>query len=397
MKGGLNITAVDKSPDKPMGTSSKDDRVTVVGDNILALPDVDINSSTDEELTKKSPKPLPRNLKQSTPDEKRANSTFASLSTPVHQKKTIITRNSAALNSLRQGRKLLTDKEREGKSSVEVIDMIANAMSKVNVEAKTGQRILMSLAANQKKKLKGDSPSHGYKNMPHVNKALEKVSQNKKGNEDQITNIKHSTETVIPKDEKKVLIQNKVVHDNDNVDSDTDYQNLGLASKVEYLHLDVKSQASDDIDNDIDEDLNSVSGPLGLLNRANPSESNDEIMSRLLRFSGQGKDNTLKNENAHQTIRRNKSSGPLVDLVVNKRGVGSLTTSHLISPLSQPGAISLNITSNTNESDNASNIFPPKQTSKSVESGLDNPKPESEPTNQSGGLYGLWSFFGKLT
>ena len=394
----MNITAVDKSPNKPLESSLEDDHVTVVNDNILNLPDVDIDSSTDKELAKKRPKPLPRNLKQSTPDEKRSNSAFASLSTPVHQKRTIITRNSAALNSLRQGRKLLTDKERAGKSSVEVIDMIANAMSKVNVEAKTGQRILMSLAANQKKKHKSDSPSHGYKNMPHVNKALEKVAQNKKGNEDQITSNKYSTETVIPKDEKKVLIQNKLAYDNDTVDSDTDYQNLSLASKVEYLHLDVKSQASDDIDNDIDEDLNSVSGPLGLLNRANPSESNDEIMGRLLRFSGQGKDNTLKNENAHRTLSRNKSNGSLVDLVANKRGIGSLTTtSHLISPLSQPGAISLNTTSNTNETDNTSNISPPKQTSKSVESGLDNPKPESEPNNQSGGLYGLLSFFGKLT
>ena len=396
MKGGLNITAVDKSPGKLLGSSLEDDHVTVVNDNIITLPDIDIDSSTDEESTTKITKPLPRNLKQSTPDEKQTNSAFASLNTPIHQKRTIITRNSAALTSLRQGRKLLTDKEREGKSSVEVIDMIANAMRKVNVEAKTGQRILMSLAANQRKKHKGDSPSHGYKNMPHVNKALEKVSQNKNGN-DQRTNTKYSAETVIPKDQEKVIVQNKT-YDNDNVVSDTDYHNLGLASKVEYLHLDVKSQASDDIDNDIDEDLNSVSGPLGLLNRANPSESNDEIMGRLLRFSGQAKDNTLKNENAHQTLRRNKSSGSLVDLVVNKRGIGSLTTKpHLISPLSQPGAISLNTTSNSNEADNTSNIFPPKQTSKSVESGLDNPKPEAEPNNQSGGLYGLFSFFGKLT
>ena len=145
VRGGLNISENENSPtpkvEKPLNTSLDDDRSTVVDeDKTLPTAGTAVEGSTDGDIIS-PPKIKPQ--KQNAHEE--GKSLFNNLNTPIKTKRTIITRNSSALNSLRRGRKMLQGNGGESKSKSEVIDMIASAMSKVNVEKQTGNRILASL------------------------------------------------------------------------------------------------------------------------------------------------------------------------------------------------------------------------------------------------------------
>uniref|UniRef100_T2M3I9 Trafficking kinesin-binding protein 1 n=1 Tax=Hydra vulgaris TaxID=6087 RepID=T2M3I9_HYDVU len=147
----------------------------------------------------------------------------------THNKRTIITRTSNALTSLRQGRMLLKDETNSDKSKSEVIGMIANAISKVNVEAKTGRRILQSISESPKSQVV--SPRSDYKDMPNVSRALTKAAERR---------ISESRTSELIMEETKSL-NNSIGLDN-------------------------------------------VGGPLGLINRTDPTDL-PAYSHRLLRFS----------------------------------------------------------------------------------------------------------------
>ena len=207
----------------------------------------------------------------------------------LRDKRTIITRTSNALTSLRQGRTLLKDKD-QNKSKSEVIGMIANAMSKVNVEAKTGRRILESLSESPKSHIV--SPRTEYKDMPNVSRALTKAAERK---------ISESHTSGVPLE---------------------DMSSFSSASMNNHAGLD------------------SVGGPLGLINRTDPTDL-PAYSHRLLRFSGYNSALELKDENldsvnnidlnlspelddasemqAKQTTINNGSQGNLANLLINSK------------------------------------------------------------------------------
>ena len=99
-------------------------------------------------------------------------------------KRTIITRNSSILNALKEGRQMLNQNGKDSKSKVEVMDILANAMSKVNVEAKAGKRILESISSNNLRD-RSASQTHkkDYPEMPKLSKVLEKLASSKNPHE----------------------------------------------------------------------------------------------------------------------------------------------------------------------------------------------------------------------
>lgn len=98
----------------------------------------------------------------------------------TQQNKSIITRNSSILASMREARSMLGKENGSAKSKANAIDILANAMNKANVEAKTGQRILESVSMSNSRSRAVSTPGRkDYPDMPKLNKVLEKLASNK--------------------------------------------------------------------------------------------------------------------------------------------------------------------------------------------------------------------------
>eukprot|EP00795_Rhopilema_esculentum_P013199 gene13199-4008_t len=98
----------------------------------------------------------------------------------THHDRTIITRNSSVLASMREARSMLNKENGSAKAKANAIDILANAMSKANVEAKTGQRILESVSnRNNQGRVNLSTPRKDYQDMPKLNKVLERLAANK--------------------------------------------------------------------------------------------------------------------------------------------------------------------------------------------------------------------------
>ena len=398
MKDGFNVSDVSPTKETVVGDFTTTDESSANEDTPTNNDSVTTIPGTPNGKRPTIRKPL-KPHKQSTPatteskDEKpitTGNSFLKGLETPKNTKRTILTRNSSAMNSIRAGRKMLRSTEKNGRSKTEVIDMIASAMNKANVEAKAGQRILSSLSNSvsstprresirQRAETLTKSPEL-LQEMPNVTKVLEKVTQN--------------------------------------------INALGLTSS--------------DLDSEIDdapppsytpprvvEELNSVTGPLGLLNRADVNEPNPMLRNRLMRMSSVDKANESaelglsgSTTNSNLGVRRNKSSGSLVDMMVSGKlnsgfrpmglanlmntGIAGTTTttepnSAGLLGLVNNAAISsstgrLATTTETPPSDVATK----KASSRSVETGLDNVR-TSENNNSTGGFGFFSSFLGKLS
>lgn len=313
------------------------------------------------------------------------------LETPVSTKRTIITRNSTALQSLRQGRRML--RKKDARSKAEVIDMIASAMDKANIEAQAGKRILTSLSNNTetaplresiRQRAETLTKSPDIQVMPNVSKVLEKV-----------------------------------MHDS---------EALGLsASDLESEIDDAPPPTPDRQRLPIGNELNSVTGPLGLLNRADLNEPNPALKDRLLRFSSidtnapdpskmldhKPLSSIAKSSATDLGMRRNRSSGSLVDtMVANKLnntmrpvGLANLVNTST-NDLHNSSTGLLGILNNNDNMKVGSSVdittktettnLPKKQTSKSVETGLDNVKTPDQNSSSSG--FGFFSsFLGKLS
>ena len=346
--------------------------------------------------------------KQSTPAETGKESTATTsvlrgLETPKNTKRTILTRNSSALHSLRKGRKMLRSNEKDGRSKTEVIDMIASAMNKANVEAKAGQRILSSLnnsvsstprreSIRQRAETLTKSPEL-LQEMPNVTKVLEKVTQN--------------------------------------IDA------LGLTSSDLDSEIDDAPPPLPAGPPSVPQELNSVSGPLGLLNRADLNEPNPTLRNRLMRMSSVDKPNGLQTplDTKHTLttsgmsdkptgVRRNKSSGSLVDMMVSGKlhsgfrpmGLANLVNSTgsvdggqnapagLMGLLDSTTSPANNTTANSSSTGTLANTPSSStsqtvKTSSSLETGLDNVRtPTVENNNSGGGGFGFFSsFLGKLS
>ena len=376
------------------GVLYDDDRSTIVHDEKLSpnsaqsvSPISTPTSTTTQESKQSGPKirkPIRPNT-ASTPNVKKTTSFMSGLETPAETKRTIITRNSSALNSLRQGRKLLKNKEASSKSKAEVIDMIASAMNKANIEAQAGQRILTSISLSTKQRKRSDSlrekaetfsKSPDFQEMPTFSKVLEKVAQS----------------------------------------PDTIPQSV---------------TSSDDLESEVDEsppvmaDLNSISGPLGLLSRVDPARPNENLLNRLLRYSSIDTNapplRTVENkhlasvashdnnEGENIAIRRNKSSGSLVEMMMANKLQGSLrplsvtgivgnvSIEQLEQKTSSVGLLSVVDSTKIEHTIEQLNVNVQKETSKSVETGLDDVKRVESNKSASGGYGFFSSIFGSLS
>ena len=409
VKDGFNVS--DVSPTKEAQPSSFGD---ILGGGGFTTDDS--NSITEDNATtsvntlnKKMPtirKPL-KPHKQSTPavrgtpsETTATTSVLRGLETPKNTKRTILTRNSSALNSLRKGRKMLRSNEKDGRSKTEVIDMIANAMNKANVEAKAGQRILSSLnnsvgttprreSIRQRAETLTKSPEL-LQEMPNVTRVLEKVTQN--------------------------------------IDA------LGLTSSDLDSEIDDVPPPLPASPSRVPEELNSVSGPLGLLNRADLNEPNPTLRNRLMRMSSTDKMNGLQppldskhtlttsslSDKSMSGVRRNKSSGSLVDMMVSGKlhsGFRPMGLTNLVNSTGSVdggqnqsagllGLLDNTTTSPANSSSAGALAGTPSSTSRTVksssslETGLNNAQtpPTVENNNSGGGGFGFFSsFLGKLS
>lgn len=386
VRGGLHISERDNSPlksEKGLNVSLDDDRSTVIGEGkFLPKAHSIIDSSTDDEKLETVRRPPPRTFKQSTPNGGNKTSDLLNLlGTPAEKKRTIITRSSSALNSLRQGRKLLKSQGSDAKSKSEVIGMIANAMSKVNVEAQTEQRILSSLSQHDGRgralSLSKSPEYKDYVDMPNVSRVLEKAASSKQIEEEDVTPVVSDSEP-------------------------TEYRKSILPEK----------------------ELDSITGPLGLLNRADPIDTNDNIMNRLYRLSGHStnapqprseenktiKITTSATEKSETTMKRNKSSGSLVDMMMNNKiqarpfGLSNLVSTssadNFVNDTNSVSNLKDNATSRSVEGGSDSIVLDEdllKRTSKSMEAGLDTAKRTESSASSSGYSSGFFSFLGKFT
>ena len=98
----------------------------------------------------------------------------------TQQNRSIITRNSSILASMREARSMLGKDNGSAKSKANAIDILANAMNKANVEAKTGQRILESVSMSNSRNRAASTPGRkDYPDMPRLSKVLEKLALSK--------------------------------------------------------------------------------------------------------------------------------------------------------------------------------------------------------------------------
>ena len=443
IKGGLDISSEEKQP-PDMGNSTnssiEDFDISVINREADSLFEVsNMDTSTDDGISVSLPVPKSRIEKSSSPQGKPVVKPrrLIDLSTPY--KKTIITRNSSALKSLRQGRSLLNSQQKGGRSQADVIDMIAAAMGKVNVEAKAGQRILSSLNLTPTYEREINGPVRAdYTSMPNVAKALEKAAQ--------------INEKVELEKSSKILFEN----DSSNYDSGTEELNYSTVTSSEYTSTTRSSSTHTSSTRTPETNLHSVTGPLGLLNRANPAEPSPDIMNNLLRYSAtQNKPNinidSLQNveptiintenetnktnddsihknsnslttlnkheddnekrrsltqdaENEHRKLPRNMSGGSLVDMIANTtRKSRPLGLSNLVSrvhtAINSPSMEDkeyltsidgpepeIGVDDKTRTKVNDANSI-----SQSMETGLDSMKEGSS------GIFGFFSFLGKLS
>ena len=120
------------------------------------------------------------------------------------QDRTIITRNSSILDSMRKARSMLNKDNGSAKSKANAIDILANAMNKANVEAKAGQRILESVANRNMQDRAATSPSKtDYQDMPKVNKVLERLASNKDSQKVSLNDFKTPLKLLVEKAAEK--------------------------------------------------------------------------------------------------------------------------------------------------------------------------------------------------
>lgn len=128
-----------------------------------------------------------------------------------HHNRSIITRNSSVLDSMREARSMLTGENISTKSKANAIDILANAMSKANVEAKTGRRILESVAMKNKQNRSASSPPRkDYQDMPRVKKVFEKLALNNGSKKVNLDSVKTPLKRLVDKaaEKKDVLVSN---------------------------------------------------------------------------------------------------------------------------------------------------------------------------------------------
>eukprot|EP00794_Sanderia_malayensis_P017746 gene17746-19520_t len=131
----------------------------------------------------------------------------AGTSRPSMPDRSIITRNSSVLASLREGRAMLNLKGGDStrKSRADAIDILANAMSKANIEAKTGQRILESMNDSKAKARRASSStassitSKGFSDMPKLNKVLDRLASNNKSGKVDLDAVEPALKMLIEK------------------------------------------------------------------------------------------------------------------------------------------------------------------------------------------------------
>lgn len=113
--------------------------------------------------------------------------------------RSIITRTSSLLDSLREGRAMLTKEGANGKSRADAIDILAHAMNKANVEAKTGQRILESVNENSRTPSALSTDKKAYQDMPKLNKVLERLASNKNGGKVDLSAVQPALKILLEK------------------------------------------------------------------------------------------------------------------------------------------------------------------------------------------------------
>lgn len=117
-----------------------------------------------------------------------------------HSDRSIITRNSSVLESMRKARSMLTSDNGSAKSKADAIDILANAMTKANVEAKTGQRILESVASKNKENRAAVTPLRkDYQDMPKVSKVLERLASTKGSKKVNLSSVKTPLKRLVEK------------------------------------------------------------------------------------------------------------------------------------------------------------------------------------------------------
>lgn len=114
-----------------------------------------------------------------------------SIISPSHHDRSIITRNSSILDSMREARSMLKKENGSAQSKANAIDILANAMSKANVEAKTGQRILESVATrNTGDRTVSSKMRKDYEDMPKVNRVLQRLASDKEDKKVNLHSVK---------------------------------------------------------------------------------------------------------------------------------------------------------------------------------------------------------------
>ncbi|XP_066925431.1 putative leucine-rich repeat-containing protein DDB_G0290503 isoform X1 [Clytia hemisphaerica] len=408
VKDGFNVSDVSPTKsDAPEAIVDSDTSTAEESDhdnNGQTAHNIDPSAPTANKKTPTIRKPL-KPKKQSTPTSVKnsggGNSFLKGLETPDTTKRTILTRNSSAMNSLRQGRRMLRSKDNNGRSKAEVIDMIANAMNKANVEAQAGQRILSSITNSTsstprresiRQRAETLSKSPDIQEMPTVTKVLEKVAHNVEALGFSSSDLESEIDDAPPRPFDTLPPQGVQTSFNSNTSI-------------------------------VQTELNSVTGPLGLLSRADLNEPNPMLKNRLLRMSSIDRnapplptklDNKPLSSLTESTgIRRNKSSGSLVEMMSSNKlnagfrpvGLTNLMNSGSLeggnSPSGLLGLVNTPTTTNTkfgSATDIGQETPPPQkpQTSKSVETGLDSVRTPDQ--NTSGGAFGFFSsFLGKLS
>lgn len=376
VKGGLDITTEEAHPvDMNSTSSSVEDEIPHRTDSISTI----ILDDTDSEVFNTTvPVPKPRPTKITSPREKPVPRPRGISDVSSPQKKTIITRNSSALKSLRQGRNMLKSSQKGGRSQADVIGMIASAMGKVNVEPKAEQRILSSFLSptgtTNVSPVKSD-----FTSMPNVAKALEKAAQ---------INVKEPSE----------------ISEYDNWTED--FNSSSETQSITQSSLRTTRTAGS---------LHSISGPLGLLNRANPSQPDPEILNNLLRYSSSNHQPNTELLNEPKNPESNELSADLRENMRSPTGslVNIIASNRLKSrSLGMTSMVSLDNPSLASSVEGIDSPTPKDELEKEIDADeIGRTKEDIDPINSSqisqtgldktgeegAGLFGLFSFLGKLT
>ena len=176
----------DDEEEDDFGLTLKADRIAGKSQKSFHQPDVKSKQSTPLQMNSRSTTDYfasghscqmkSNSLKLGSPELQ----SIDSIVSPSHHDRSIITRNSSILDSMREARSMLKKENSSAQSKANAIDILANAMSKANVEAKTGQRILESVATrNTGDKTVSSKMRKDYEDMPKVNKVLQRLAADK--------------------------------------------------------------------------------------------------------------------------------------------------------------------------------------------------------------------------